>query len=183
VISAKAVDVIRRTLDRLQNACASIRGTNPADHEADVHEADVREADVRWRVRGSPATLQSKRDPPMGHVFETVTLKAKRARRVRMLVDTGARYCQIPPELARAIGATMIPERFTVTLANKKRVRYPAATVSVRVDGRKAAAIALVGPCPMPLLSVEALEALGLAVDPKRGKLRALPGYAGVLMV
>ncbi len=119
----------------------------------------------------------------MGCVFETFTLKAKRAKKVRMLVDTGARYCVIPPELARAIGATVSPERFTVTLANRKRVRYPATAISVRIDGREAGAFSLIGPCPVPILSVEALEALGFAVDPRTGKLRPSRDYVGVLMV
>ncbi len=133
---------------------------------------------VPWR-RG----LQWESEDAVGYVFETFTLKAKRAKKVRMLVDTGARCCLISSELAREIGATAIPERFTVTLANRKRARYPAAAVSVRFDGRKALAVTLIGPCPVPILSVEALEALGLSVDPRSGKLRPSRDYAGVLMV
>ncbi len=119
----------------------------------------------------------------MGFVMQTVTLKVKRAKKVEMLVDTGARFCLIPPEVAAAIGATTMPERFTMTVANKKRVRFPGTMVSVRIDGRKAPAVALVGPCPVPLLSVEVLEALGFAVDPKHGKLRRLRDYKGLLLV
>ena len=44
---------------------------------------------------------------------------------------------------------------------------------AVRIDGREAETIFWIGPCEEPLLGVGTLEALGLAVDPAKARLRA----------
>lgn len=48
----------------------------------------------------------------------------------------------------------------------------------IQVDGREAPATILVGKVDEPILGVEALEALGLVVDPKRKRLTPSRPYA-----
>jgi predicted aspartyl protease len=48
----------------------------------------------------------------------------------------------------------------------------------IRVNGRQAPATILVGKVDEPILSVEALEALGLVVDPKKKRLIPTRPYA-----
>jgi predicted aspartyl protease len=55
--------------------------------------------------------------------------------------------------------------------------------IRVRLEGREAGDTVLLGPRGSePLLGVEALEALGLAVDSRAGKLRKTRAY-GVMLV
>ncbi len=79
----------------------------------------------------------------MGHVYQRVELAAVHEEELTILVDTGATYSLIPPSLADRLGVSRLP-RTTVVIAE----------------------------CDEPLLGVEALEALGLAVDPTTGSLR-----------
>ena len=48
----------------------------------------------------------------------------------------------------------------------------------VRIDGREAPATILIGAVEEPILGVETLEALGLAVDPSSGTLKPSRAYA-----
>lgn len=95
-----------------------------------------------------------------------------------MLVDTGATYCLVSPSLARRLGLPEPVRRQRVTLADGSRARLPVTSLGVRIDGREASPAALIGECDEPLLGVEALEALGLAVDPKRRRLVPTRPYA-----
>jgi clan AA aspartic protease len=117
-------------------------------------------------------------DDVVGHVHVEVTLKAKRSARVRFLVDTGATYALVPPALARRVGMAPSPVRDRVRLANGRQARLPTAVALVRIDGRETAALFWIGACDEPLLGVETLEALGLAVEPARGRLRPTRSYA-----
>jgi hypothetical protein len=68
----------------------------------------------------------------------------------------------IPPAIARRLGARPSATKFG---------RGRACTLGVQIGRRLAPATALIIPGAEPLLGVETLEALGLKVDPKRGKL------------
>jgi len=94
-----------------------------------------------------------------------------------MLVHTGATYSLISPELADRIGVVRFPKRQTITLANGQRTEADVGLVMVDVEGRSVATPAFIVPCDEPLLGVEALEALGLAVDPARGVLTPTRSY------
>lgn len=119
----------------------------------------------------------------MGHVIVEAELVGRRRRRVPMLVDTGATYAVLPADLASAVGIVLLPRRETVTPADGRRRRMRVGAVHVRVAGREAAALALVAPRGSePLLGVEALEAMGLAVDPRSRKLKPTRAH-GVLLV
>ena len=114
----------------------------------------------------------------MGHVFQKVTLSAEHERDVAMLVDTGATYSLISPDLADQLGVVRFPRKETVRLANGQQVEADIGLVRVQVGDRAAATPALIAECDEPLLGVEALEALGLSVDPGTGDLKPTRGYA-----
>lgn len=113
----------------------------------------------------------------MGHVHQEVRLKAKKAVTVRMLVDTAATFSAIPLRLARAVGISHPRPFVRVRLADGRRVRLGADVAIVRVDGRETPATILVGGVDEPILGVETLEALGLVVDPKKGRLSPSRAY------
>ncbi|HYS92643.1 MAG TPA: retroviral-like aspartic protease family protein [Candidatus Acidoferrales bacterium] len=114
----------------------------------------------------------------MGHIHQRVRLRAKRAASVSMLVDTGATFSVIPPTLARALGIRRPRRSVSVRLADGRRVRLGADVAILRIDGREAPVMILVGQVHEPILGVEALEALGLVVDPCRKRLARSRPYA-----
>ena len=114
----------------------------------------------------------------MGHVYVEATIRVKRKRKARFLVDTGATCSLISPDLAKQVGMEPSRLREKVHLANGKTVQIPTALGRVRIDGRETVTVFWIGPCDEPLLEVEALEALGLAVDPRTGTLKATRPYA-----
>ena len=113
----------------------------------------------------------------MGHVYQRVELAAVHAEELTILVDTGATYSLIAPALADRLGVSRLPRRQTIVLADGRRIEAEVGLVMVRIDDRSAASTVVVTDCDEPLLGVEALEALGLAVDPTTGSLRPTRGY------
>ena len=107
----------------------------------------------------------------MGHIYQTVHLRAEKAATVRMLVDTGATFSVIPSRVARTLGIGRPRRSVSVRLADGRKVRLGADVAILRIDGREAPATLLVGKVDEPILGVEALEALGLVVDPTRKRL------------
>ena len=114
----------------------------------------------------------------MGHVHPTVRLRAAKTATVRMLVDTGATLCVIPPAVARAIGIRRPRRLVSVRLADGRKLRLGADVAVVEIDGREAPTTLLVGKVDEPILGVEALEALGLVVDPRKKRLTPSRPYA-----
>jgi clan AA aspartic protease len=119
----------------------------------------------------------------MGHVIVDAELAGKRRERVRMLVDTGATYTVLPSDLVKRLGITPAPRRLKVRLADGRGKSMRVGTVFVRLLGREAAETALIGSRGVePLLGVEALEALGLAVDPASRTLKPTRAHAVLLV-
>jgi len=119
----------------------------------------------------------------MGHVVVDAELAGARRARVRVLVNTGATYSVLPADLAKRLRITEAPRRLKVRLADGGRKSMRVGTVFVRLLGREAVDTALIGPPGIdPLLGVEALEALGLAVDPRSRKLKPTRGHAVLLV-
>ncbi len=65
-----------------------------------------------------------------------------------------------------------------VRLADGRRVRLGADVAIIQIDGREAPATLLVGDVDEAILGVEALEALGLVVDPRKRRLTPSRPYA-----
>ena len=111
-------------------------------------------------------------------VHQEVRVRAERAMTIRMLVDTGATFSVVPRRLARALGIRRPRRSVSVRLADGRRVRLGADVAIIRIDGREAPATLLVGDVDEPILGVEALEALGLVVDPRKKRLSPSRPYA-----
>lgn len=102
---------------------------------------------------------------------------------VRMLVDTGATHSVIPADVARRLGVRRTTWKLKVGLADGSTRSMHCGVMRVRLAGREAGDTVLIGPRGTePLLGVEALEALGLSVDPRSGKLRKTRAH-GVMLV
>ena len=114
----------------------------------------------------------------MGHVYVEATIRAKRKLKARFVVDTGATCSLISPDLAKQLGMEPSRLREKVHLANGKSVRVPTALGQIRIGGRETVTVFWIGPCDEPLVGVEALEALGLGVDPRTSTLKATRPYA-----
>ena len=112
----------------------------------------------------------------MADIHKRVTISGESTLSVRMLVDTGTTYSMIPQSVARAAGITPLPA-VMMTLADGRRRKLRAATAVLRVGHREAPATVLVGDVVEPILGVEALDVLGLAVDPKRQRLTPTRPY------
>jgi len=114
----------------------------------------------------------------MARLHQRVKLTGDKTVTVRMLVDTGATFSMISETLARAVGIPRAPRPVKVTLANGQRTKVDAGTAIFTVAGREGAATVYIGDVAEPILGVETLEALGLAVDPRRQRLIPSRGYA-----
>lgn len=117
----------------------------------------------------------------MGHVYSQVELSAEKTAKVRMFVDTGATFSIISADLARAIGVQTLKKPQRVKLADGRMIKMKAGSAHFRINGREAANIVLIGPVDEPILGVEAMEALGLAVDPISERLKPTRSYAARL--
>ena len=113
----------------------------------------------------------------MRHVYHRVELAAVHEEELTILVDTGATYSLIAPALADRLGVARLPRKQTVILADGRRIEAEVGLVMVRVVDRSAATTVIIADCDEPLLGVEALEALDLAVDPTTGSLRPTRAY------
>ena len=108
----------------------------------------------------------------MGHVYHQVALSAKRSKKVRMFVDAGATFSIIAPALARDLGVAPTGIKHRVQMADRRHVKMDAGTLSFRVMGREVPSTVLIGKVDEPILGAETLEALGLAVDARSGRLK-----------
>jgi predicted aspartyl protease len=72
----------------------------------------------------------------MGHVYIEATIRAKRKRKTRFLVDPGATCSLISPELAKQAGMEPSRLREKVHLANGKSVQVPTALGQIRIASR-----------------------------------------------
>jgi clan AA aspartic protease len=88
-----------------------------------------------------------------------------------LLVDTGATYMLLPPEVVAGLGLSIVEER-PAELASGERVTYGVGSVWVRIDDRAFPTVFVAGPrgCPA-LLGAVTLEAFGLAADPVHQRL------------
>jgi clan AA aspartic protease len=119
----------------------------------------------------------------MGHVFVDAQLSWKRSARVRVLVDTGATHSVLPSDLADRLGVVRSPRPIRVELAGGSHRSMRVGTVLVRLLGREAGDTALIArPGAEAVLGVEALEALGLTVDPRSRKLKPSRARAVLLV-
>jgi clan AA aspartic protease len=119
----------------------------------------------------------------MAHVFADAELSWRRTARVRVLVDAGATHSVLPADLAERLGVVRSPRPIRVELADGSHRVMRVGTVLVRLCGREAGDTALIARRGAePVRGVEALEALGLTVDPRSRKLEP-PRARAVLLI
>ena len=96
-----------------------------------------------------------------------------------LLVDTGATYILLPPELVTRLELAT-PYEEPAMLASGEPVTYPLGEVRVRLGGRELTTVFWAGPpgCGAVLGAV-ALEQFALAVDPRHQQL--IPGPPALL--
>src|SRR2546426_7153398 len=111
-----------------------------------------------------------------------VKVAARRSATARFRVETGATYPITPPALAREVGASTLPQKFEVSLADGTRRRLRACSIGVTVAGRSGPTTAMLLPGWEPLLGVETLEALGLKVNPEKGCLEPTRAQTALLV-
>jgi len=114
----------------------------------------------------------------MGRIYQEVRLRTDKAITIRTLVDKGATFSVIPPRLAKALGIKRPRRSVRVRLGGGRRVRMGADVAVLQIDSREAPTTILVGKVDEPILGVEALEALGLVVDPQKKRLSLSRPYA-----
>ena len=128
--------------------------------------------------RSGTVALRQEQERVMGHIYQRVRLRGEKTATVRMLVDTVATFSVISPRLARRLGIKRPRRSVSVRLADGRRIRLGADLALVQIDGREAPTTVLVGNVDEPILGVEALEALGLIVDPHKKRLSPSRPYA-----
>jgi clan AA aspartic protease len=114
----------------------------------------------------------------MGHIHVVARIRGTRSHTVRALVDTGSTFLVLPRSLVSRLGLPKPIGRETVELGDGSKARLPQTTARVQIDGREAGAVALIIPKGEPLIGIEVLEALGLTVDPMKGRLIPKRPYA-----
>ena len=115
----------------------------------------------------------------MGLTYVNVTIASptnlKRQRRRRLLADSGALDTIVPKEVLKAIGIKPYGSE-TFTLADGSTIRREVGNAFLQIDGRQAPSPVIFGEkADGALLGVIALESLGLAINPRTGKLTPTP--------
>jgi clan AA aspartic protease len=106
------------------------------------------------------------------HIYCEVELKGMKAvKKVRMFVDTGATRTVIPHKLASEIGSLASGMKAKVKYADGDTREVDTANVIIKVLDRETPELILLDDVEEPILGVYTLEALGLKVDPKEGKI------------
>lgn len=111
----------------------------------------------------------------MGHIVSNVTIKGEKGEQAlsQILIDTGATYTVLSPEVTRQVGATRAPLTMNVELGDGRKVKAAVYYAIASIDGREGPAIVLAFEGAKEVIGVQTLEALGLKLDPATGKLEA----------
>lgn len=111
----------------------------------------------------------------MGHVGANVFIKGVKGeiRLEKVVVDTGATYTVLPTELVGKIGAIKTPYTVYVELGDGRKIETSIYVASIRIREREAPSMIAAFKEAKAVIGVQTLEALGLKVDPTKGKLEA----------
>lgn len=92
----------------------------------------------------------------------------------KVLVDTGATYTVLPKKVLEEVGAVKVPPYTTpLELGDGRKVEAEVYAVAIKVGDREGPGLILTFEGAKTVLGVQALEALGLRVDPTTGELEA----------
>ena len=98
---------------------------------------------------------------------------------MRFLVDTGALYSFVTPELAEQLGVNFTAST-TIVTANNVRMPVPLAFAYMRVMERGGIIVLGAMDVPEPLLGAFSLQVLGLKVDPVNERLEHSRPYGDI---
>lgn len=101
--------------------------------------------------------------------------EARRTRRLRLLVDTGAFFTVVPRDVLAALKVRPIREE-TVQFADGRQARWKLGEARLDVNGRSVTTLVLFGKeGTQPLLGAYSIEGLGLSVDSRHRRLMPMP--------
>ena len=111
----------------------------------------------------------------MGHVLSNMTIKGETGERALtdILVDSGATYSVLSPEMVKQVGATKASFTVDVGLGDGRKVKAAIYYALASIGDREGPAIILAFEGAREAIGVQTLEALGLKPDPATGKLEA----------
>jgi len=109
----------------------------------------------------------------MGHVEVDAYIRGvkEEVKLEKVIVDTGATYTVLPIELMEKIAAVETPYTVDVELGDGRKIRAHIYVASMRIHEREGPSIIAAFKEAKTVIGVQALEALGLKVDPTTGKL------------
>jgi aspartyl protease family protein len=105
------------------------------------------------------------------HVRKCLFGRNERGDEMKVLVDTGATFTVIPKVLAERLGVPKLRKERVKLATNGMEVKAEEGVVHVKIKEREAPTTVLIMDCEEPLLGVEALETLGLKVNPETEEL------------
>ncbi len=110
----------------------------------------------------------------MSHIFVKARFRGPRGEKVfeRILVDTGATYTFLPPEVAEELGLPLEwPPRVEIEMADGRVVEGRVGVAEVEIEGRRGAVLVASFEGAPAVIGVQTLEALGLKANPVEGRL------------
>ena len=110
----------------------------------------------------------------LGHVHVDISVRGEKGERSveKVLVDTGATYTILPLNVLEKVGAVKIPPYTApLELGDGRKVDAEVYAAAIKVGDRIGPGLILTFKDAKIVLGVQALEALGLRVDPTTGKL------------
>ena len=72
----------------------------------------------------------------MGFIYKIVTLKAKKKRKIKAQIDTGADFCYISSALANYIGAMGYGETMDYEVGDGRKVKGNIVFFTITIDGK-----------------------------------------------
>jgi predicted aspartyl protease len=109
----------------------------------------------------------------MGHLYTDMTVRGDRGaiELKEVLIDTWATYTVLPEKILEEVGAARIPGEVEVEIGNGQKIKAKAYGVAIKIKGVEAPAISITFEGARAVIGVEALESIGLRLDPTTGEL------------
>ncbi|MDI6641900.1 MAG: retroviral-like aspartic protease family protein [Elusimicrobiota bacterium] len=110
----------------------------------------------------------------MGHIYTDIELygKKKRIELKKVLVDTGATFTVVKPNIIKSLDVYELPRKRKVELGNGKKVYAKVYAAEVKIGKHSGPAWLISFPGAQNLIGVETLESIGLRVDIKKRKIQ-----------
>ncbi len=109
----------------------------------------------------------------MGPIFVRAKFIGRSGEKIveNVMVDTGATYSILPPDLADEIGAVTVVERERMETVDGRLLEVRIVGGEVETEGRRGSTLFAVVEGSPPLIGVLTLERLGFRVNPLEGRL------------